>query len=250
MKAQPTPVDLQPLQDFPRTRIRRLWWTAVIRVILSLRAERRKGASLIASMVSKLKAIIACEEAENYDLAEKVIRGEIPPQNITEKGTLCTEVAETKLDSILPKNHPVIKAFGSIMTDLLNPEGAFVHNYSGLNCSIDTQLATLESYENKLDRLNNMLEFLYQKIANRQFSESLPVSIPVPVPMVQLSSRDITMNSDISSEQGSPKLIPDTIDLVDPFVSRREDREATLPRNAPTIKPKSDLLSLIKSLKK
>lgn len=251
MKAQPTPVDLQPLQDNPRATVRRRWWTAVTRVILLLRAERRKGASLIASMVSKLKAIIACEEAENYDLAEKVIRGEIPPQNISEKGTLITDVGTMKLDSILPKNHPVIKAFSDIMKDLLDTDGAFVHNYDSLNSSIDTQLATLESYEQKLDRLNNMLEFLYQKIANRQFSENLPVCLPVPVPMVQLSSsRDITMNSDSSSDQESSQMVPSSIDLAQPLVSRREDKEATLPRNAPSIKPKSDLLSLIKSLKK
>lgn len=55
-----------------------------------------------------------CEDAGNYDLAEKVAKGEVPSHYIQPDGTLDPAALNTSSNGNLPKSHPVIKAFKEI----------------------------------------------------------------------------------------------------------------------------------------
>jgi len=62
---------------------------------------------------------VACEEAGNYELAEKVAKGNIPVHYVQDDGTLDPAAVNPSDNSVLPKSHPVIRTFTEI-TSCLN----------------------------------------------------------------------------------------------------------------------------------
>lgn len=74
-------------------------------------------------MVPKLRAIIACEDAMNFDLAEKVMRGEIPPHYILDDGSLDPAAINADSTTSLPRNHPIMRAFRNIFESITSPNG-------------------------------------------------------------------------------------------------------------------------------
>lgn len=83
-------------------------------------------------MVPKLKAVIACEEAMNFELAEKVMKGEIPPHYILEDGSLDPAAMTTDFNAALPKSHPIMKAFKMIFDSVNTPDGNIKKQYLNL----------------------------------------------------------------------------------------------------------------------
>ena len=136
---------------------RMLWKSAILRTIMNKREERRKGSSQIASIFPKLQAIIACEEAGNLELAEKVIRGEIPPHYIQEDGTLDPAAINPEMNSSLPRSHPIMKTFKGIFDSITQPGGNIVKQYNSLERTIVEQTKQIDEFETQLTQLKNKL---------------------------------------------------------------------------------------------
>lgn len=150
-------------------RIQKLWASAIIRVILGLRQERRGGSALLLQITSKLKAIIACEEANNFDLAEKVIRGDIPPHYIQEDGTLDPAAINASLDSTLPRSHPIMIAFRDILDSITQPGGNIVRQYNALEKTILQQSKQIQTYDNYLNDLKTTLTKVIDKLKGKDY---------------------------------------------------------------------------------
>lgn len=91
--------------------LKRLFKGAVIRAIINKREERKGGSSQLALMVPKLKKVIACEEAENYELAEKVMKGIVPLHHVTDDGNLISAALVEGDVPSLSSTHPIMKIF-------------------------------------------------------------------------------------------------------------------------------------------
>ena len=156
---------VDPQNDYTRN----LFKSAVCRVILKSRESRRKGSSQIASMINKLKAIIACEEAGNFELSEKVIRGEIPPHYVQEDGTLDpAAMNNSETQSSLPRSHPIMKTFKTIFDSITQPGGEIVKQYNTIERNINYQNKKLQNFESQVERIQEKLLTLAQNLAESE----------------------------------------------------------------------------------
>jgi len=154
-------------------KVRRLWVSAILRVICTLRQERRGGVALLLQITSKLKAIIACEEANNFDLAEKVARGDIPPHYILEDGTLDPAAINSSINSTLPRSHPIMLAFKEILDSITQPGGNIVKQYNSLEKRILQQSKLIQSYEKNLNDVKSSLRKIIESLKGKP-AESYP----------------------------------------------------------------------------
>ena len=145
------------------------WKSAIVRIILYQREVRKKG-SWLANMMAKLQAIVSCEEAGNFDLADKVLRGEIPPHYIMEDGTLDPAASKNDINASLPRTHPVIKAFRHIFDSITQPSGSIFKQYGVIERSIGTQSDKLKLFDQQLSDMKNKLLLLVENI-----SENFPL---------------------------------------------------------------------------
>ncbi|CAG9331168.1 unnamed protein product [Blepharisma stoltei] len=145
-------------------RIKKLWVSAILRVIAQLRQERRGGVGLLLQITSKLKAIIACEEAGNFDLAEKVARGDIPPHYILEDGTLDPAAINSNINSSLPVNHPMMMTLKAMLDSITQPGGNIVRQYNALDKKILQHSKIIQSYGKSLEEVKDTLRKIINKL--------------------------------------------------------------------------------------
>lgn len=200
---QPDAMNIYVLNQNVKFHIQLLWKNAIIRVILALRDQRRKGNSQLAEMASKLKAIIACEDAGNFDLAEKVVRGILPPHYITEDGVLDPELDINRDKSILPKSHPIQKVFVDIFKTIIKPGSDYVHNFNTLDKNITKQHSRIESFGDSVELLNNKLLEAYELITKQKYSQTVPQlkKYKTPVKLKEALKLDIQRVNLISEER-------------------------------------------------
>jgi CRP-like cAMP-binding protein len=143
------------------------WKAEIVRVILESRDIRRKGGTQIIKLVPKIKAILACEEAGNYDLAQRVIKDEIPPHYITEDGNLDRAAIAANDNATLPNSHPVIQLFKKIYKDVIQPEGTIVSQYNALENAVTQQNRQLNLFRRQLHELKSRLESVLNRVDSK-----------------------------------------------------------------------------------
>ena len=133
-----------------------LWKDAIIRVILNNRNEMRKQGTNIAGLTRKINAIIACENAGNLELAEKVMSGEILPEYITEEGRLVVNVNQETAG--LPSSHPIIHKFKESLEELSNPNSGVINNYNKFASGLLEECTRVENLKKGLKDMKMSLE--------------------------------------------------------------------------------------------
>lgn len=133
------------------------WKSAIIRVLLNSRENRRKFLAGYGVMLSKLRAVSACEKSKNFDLADKVINGLINPDLILDDGTIDLSNAQSYNLNFLPKNHPVLKNFDIAISSVLSIEGEITKDYEFLRRNFAKQ-------NNKLAHIGNQIEDIHQRL--------------------------------------------------------------------------------------
>lgn len=126
------PIDIKYQQHVKN--FRRLWKSAIVRVILIGRRNRMQGAWKIVSLVTKIRAVLACENAGKYELAQKVIQDLIPPHYITEEGNLdpSVSVESTSVQNVT-STHPVMQIIKRFHRDITEPRGPIHIDLSSLD---------------------------------------------------------------------------------------------------------------------
>lgn len=203
MSTQPDAMNIRIVNSNVKLHIQLLWKRVIIRVILAMRDQRRKGNSQLAEMASKLKAIIACEEAGNFDLAEKVVKDEIPPHYITEDGTLDPALEKSENKSILPKTHPIQKVFVDIFKTIIKPGSDFVHNYNNIEKMVANQNQKIAQFGESIEDLNYKLIEAFELITKQKYSANVPQlkRYKTPVKLKEALKLDIQRVKLVSEER-------------------------------------------------
>mmetsp|Transcript_25770 Transcript_25770/g.45381 ORF Transcript_25770/g.45381 Transcript_25770/m.45381 type:complete len:948 (-) Transcript_25770:2606-5449(-) len=121
------------------SKARRMWKSAIIRVILRSRKARLQGAWKIVDLVTKIRAILACENAGKFELAQKVIQDVIPPHYITEEGSLDPSCSIESVKQVVTSTHPVMQIFKKLQRDITEPKGVIQTLLSSLARITKTQ---------------------------------------------------------------------------------------------------------------
>lgn len=151
-----SPVDYVAIHD-PPNECRYQWKANILRVVRDNRENRRTGSSQFLKLVPKIHAILSCEAAGNQDLAQRVIRDEIPPHYITEDGNLDRAAISSNDPSVIPNSHPVLQLFKRICNDVLTPEGQVIGQYDALERIVIQQNQQLNMYQREIFELKNLL---------------------------------------------------------------------------------------------
>jgi CRP-like cAMP-binding protein len=120
-------------------KVKRLWKTAIVRTILFNRKEQMKGAWRMVNLVTKIRSVLACEEAGNFELASKVILDVIPPHYITEDGNLDPYVSAEDVKQVVTSTHPIMQIFLKLQRDIIEPKGTIYRMMSSLQRIVSTQ---------------------------------------------------------------------------------------------------------------
>lgn len=126
------------------------WKANIIKVIRDNRENRLKGSNQILKLVPKINAILSCEAAGNFDLAQRIVRDEIPPHYITEDGCLDKAAISSNDPSIMPNSHPVLQLFKKICNDALEPDGHIISQYAALEHIVMHQNSQLNLFRREL----------------------------------------------------------------------------------------------------
>jgi CRP-like cAMP-binding protein len=156
------------------------WKAEIVRVVLESRDIRRKGGMQIIKLVPKIKAILACEEAGNFDLAQRVIKDEIPPHYITDDGNLDRAAIAATDNATLPNSHPVIQLFKRIYRDVIQPEGTIVSQYNALERVVTHQNRQLNIFRRQLHELKSRLESVLTRVDSKAAARMLQSPRPEP----------------------------------------------------------------------
>jgi hypothetical protein len=120
-------------------KVKRLWKTAIVRTILFNRKEQMKGAWRMVNLVTKIRSVLACENAGHFELASKVILDVIPPHYITEDGNLDPYVSAFDVKQVVTSTHPVMQIFLKLQRDITEPKGTIYTMMSSLQRIVSTQ---------------------------------------------------------------------------------------------------------------
>jgi CRP-like cAMP-binding protein len=157
-----SPIDiLEARLSTPRLK----WKQAIAQVILIVRDRRRGEGLRLVKLIPKIKAILACEDAGNFELAQRVIKGEIPPHLITESGTLDTSAAKLDGSLLVTQTHPVMTLIRKLCDSILQPSGSIYRKitsleriavtqnkgFADINSDFKSQKQLLQSILSKLD---------------------------------------------------------------------------------------------------
>ena len=170
------------------------WKFYAVNFILHAREEKRKNGAAFLTMVSKLKAIVRCQEAENEELEQQVVSGEVPPECVTEDGQLDeAKLAELQAtgDLILPDTHPVVKAFKTSCEIVKGETGQYKMAFEKVSSSLKEHQAKAEELTHYIDQLRQVF--------------SLPAAHSVKSALSRPTVRS-------AQEQPVPSAVPPTID--------------------------------------
>ncbi|OMJ91822.1 hypothetical protein SteCoe_5493 [Stentor coeruleus] len=155
-----------------------LWKEAILKVIIKNRTEIRKRFKNMSSLSSKLRAILACEEAGNKELAEKVVKGEVLPDLISEDGKM---ISEKNIDNTgLPASHPIIGKFKSALDELSNPQGYTLTLYNNFAKELLNETEKVETMKKDLSGIKDFLTNYIEKNKGQSIVESKPKQNAVP----------------------------------------------------------------------
>lgn len=139
----------------------------VLKVIFNNRVQRRRAVKNLSGLCQKLKAIISCQKGGNYELAEKIIQGEVLSEHITEDGKLIFEYEGGS--SALPASHPIIETFRLALDNLSNPQSTCLNLYNSLAQEILNESQRVAGIKKDLYVVKNSLQ---------KFNESLKKGKP------------------------------------------------------------------------
>lgn len=128
---------------------------SILRVIFLNRIELRRQSKNLLGLTRKIRAIISCEEAGNFELADKVVNGEILPEYICEDGRLMTN---KDLDTAqLPENHPIISKFKKSLDEMANPNSTSITDYNQFATGLLNELEKSEKTKKELIEIKESL---------------------------------------------------------------------------------------------
>lgn len=146
---------------------RYLWKKTIIKALLSERENRKQGVSRFSNMVVRLQAFKACQDAGSLDLANRVMRGEIPPHFIMENGHLDPIIYTEEPSDQLPRTHPVIRTFRLIFESAsLSGTGIMAH-YNRIEDSFHLQKKKSRHFGTRMSNMKNNL-ILFAESMSRQ----------------------------------------------------------------------------------
>jgi CRP-like cAMP-binding protein len=165
-----SPIDiLEARLSKPRLR----WKQAIAQVILTVRDKRRGDGLRLVKLIPKIKAILACEDAGNFELAQRVIKGEIPPHLITESGTLDPSAAKLdKTGLLVTQTHPVMTLIRKLCDSILLPNGSIYRKITSLERIAVNQNKGFTNMNSDLDSQNQLLQSILSKLDPQFLSPS------------------------------------------------------------------------------
>ena len=152
---------------------RRKWKNAILRVVFNNRERMSKGMNFIAHMLPKLRAIMACENAGNFELAARVERDEVPPHHILEDGTLDpTIMSQASGDNgSLSLSHPIMKTFRAATAAVTQPGGEVVQEFGRLTEEMKKNKADLKAMRKDMNFLHYSLLKLLTSLGEKEQAE-------------------------------------------------------------------------------
>ena len=113
----------------------------------------------------------------NFELAEKVINGEILPEYISEDGKLVTEANQDTAS--LPSNHPIMTKFKNSLNQLTDPESNILSQYNEFANNLLSEYSKAEKIKKELNDIKKNLES-YINFNKPQIFPSLKPKIEQP----------------------------------------------------------------------
>mmetsp|Transcript_8148 Transcript_8148/g.16048 ORF Transcript_8148/g.16048 Transcript_8148/m.16048 type:complete len:936 (-) Transcript_8148:1060-3867(-) len=141
------------------------WKSAICAVIVNLRNARSSDGHRLVKLIPKIKAILACEKVGNYDLAQRVIKGEIPAHLITEEGMLDPSASRLSKSSIIvTRTHPVMALIRKMYDDVMLPNGSIYRMITSLERIAKSQNRNFEKLNFDLKKQKQLLLKVLKKL--------------------------------------------------------------------------------------
>jgi len=149
---------------------RRRWKNVILRAIFSNRERMSKGMNFIAHMLPKLRAIMACENAGNFELAARVERDEVPPHHILEDGTLDPTIMSLASgdNGSLSLSHPIMKTFRAATAAVTQPGGEVVQEFGRLTEEMKKNKTDLKAMRKDMNFLHYSLLKLLTSLGEKE----------------------------------------------------------------------------------
>ena len=162
-KLKEVPLNLDIYQISPKsTFFSLIFKESVLQIIFNNRVQRRKAVNNLSGLCHKLKALISCQKAGNFELAEKIIHGEVLPEHITEDGKLIFEYEGGS--TALPASHPIIETFRVALDNLSNPQSICLNLYNSLAQEILNESQRVAGIKKSLYTIKNSLQKYNEKL--------------------------------------------------------------------------------------
>jgi hypothetical protein len=202
---------------------------SILKVVQFNREARLKGSNQFLKLVPKLHAIMACEEAGNFDLAQRVVRDEIPPHYITEEGSLDKAAILSNDPSVIPNSHPMLQLFRKICSEVLQPDGQIIKQYGALEETLIQQSREISLFRREIFDMKNRLG----PFVGIEPKEKLPLD----------SDRERSRLPSIAKEINKEMLKLDVQAVTKSTELRRKNRQEAKLVEAP--KPQAEVVNLL-----
>ncbi|OMJ86623.1 hypothetical protein SteCoe_11839 [Stentor coeruleus] len=151
-------VDILSYEGFSNY-IRFLWRKSITRTILRCREIREKKNKSLKKMLEKLKAIISCQQAGNYNLAEDILKDVVSYKYIRKNGDLDSA---SLYSGCLPLSHPILVSFNKATDN--NSKESLLHQCSSLKKDIISNIPNIQTCKqrvlNSIGLMTTLLEIL------------------------------------------------------------------------------------------
>lgn len=157
-----SPIDIIEARiHMPRLR----WKCAIVHVIVFLRNSRSRDGHRLVKLIPKIKAILACEKAGNFELAQRVIKGEIPAHLVTEDGAIDPSASKlTKTNHLLTHSHPVMALIRKLYENVMLPNGSIYRMITSLERITNKQNSDFSKMSLELKAQKNLICKLLKRI--------------------------------------------------------------------------------------